>query len=264
MQITRGWKKSQLQGSLGLFWGAVLDFVYPPHCLLCDAPLASAPGLCQGCRACLGTIEGPRCSRCGCPTDSRQRSCGNCADKRFRFSRLRTLAAFNPQMQRMIHLLKYQGKCLAGRVLGDALGRTLRADPMHAVIETVVPVPLHASRERERGFNQSAIIASAADAHLGLGVRGDILKRVRPTKTQTTLDLSQREANVSGAFRVRKPGLVEDRSLLLVDDVVTTGSTSNACTDVLLEAGAREVFVAAAACPYFDEGDCPGASDNRI
>ncbi len=250
--------------TVGVVWEAILDFVYPAHCLLCGHPLATPTGgICDGCRSSLNVIDGPGCLRCGCPTDPRQSGCRNCADKQFRFSRMRTLASFNPQMQRMIHLLKYRGKCRVGRVLGDALGKAVSEDSALGTAEMVVPVPLHSSRERERGFNQSAIIARAIDAHLRIGVREDVLKRVRPTETQTTLDIAQREGNVSNAFQVRKASRVENRPILLVDDVVTTGSTANACTNALLAAGASEVFVVAAACPYLDEGDTDASSNNR-
>ena len=264
MPITSARGKSQFLNTMGVVWEAILDFVYPAHCLLCALPLATPTGgICDGCRSSLNVIDGPGCLRCGCPTDPRQSGCRNCADKQFRFSRMRTLASFNPQMQRMIHLLKYRGKCRVGRVLGDALGKAVSEDSVLGTAEMLVPVPLHSSRERERGFNQSAIIARAIDAHLRIGVREDVLKRVRPTETQTTLDIAQREGNVSNAFQVRKASRVENRPILLVDDVVTTGSTANACTNALLAAGASEVFVVAAACPYLDEGDTDASSNNR-
>ena len=232
-------------------WRAVLDFVYPPHCLLCRTPLPEGRiGLCKACWAELRLIEGPRCPRCGCPAQTDQATCRNCVEKAFEFSRMRALAPFNPPVQRLVHMLKYQGRSLVGRILGEALGEALKREALAAEGPEIVPVPLHGSRRRERGYNQSAIIAHAVGGVLGLPVQEGVLQRTRPTKTQTALDLPGRMANVKGVFRVRRAGAILGRPVLLVDDVITTGATVNACTDALLGAGAADVSVAAIASPY--------------
>ncbi len=255
MQITWRPNKRDFTRGVAAVWGAILDFIYPPHCLLCrGAPLeGERTGLCTSCRAGLEAIEGPHCPRCGCPAGAEDAPCRNCAGKVFTFSRMRALAPFNDSMQRLIHMLKYEGRTPVGRVLGQALGEALAGDALVGDALMILPVPLHGSRQRERGYNQSALIARAAGAALGLPVREGILRRVRPTQTQTALDLSDRMANVKGAFRVRRADLIQGERLLLLDDVVTTGATTNACAEALLDAGAKEVVVAAAASPYFGD-----------
>ena len=124
-------------------------------------------------------------------------------------------------------------------------------------------MPLHGSRLRERGYNQSVLIARAMARVLDLSVEDRALKRVRATETQTNLDSVERGANMAGAFRSRRRDRVRERRVLLVDDVVTTGATANACAEALLEAGASEVDVATVACPYFDaEKTSPPTDDS--
>lgn len=231
---------------------SVHAFVYPPHCLLCRTPLDESDGLCPMCWETLGVIKGPRCLRCGCPGHSKP-PCTNCADKDFVFSRMCALTPFSSSVQRLVHMLKYQGQTVAGQTLGRALGRMLDGESPAAVRPVVVPVPLHGSRLRERGYNQSVLIARALARVLGLSVAERALKRIRATETQTNLDSAERGANVDGAFLGRRTDLVRGHPVLLVDDVVTTGATANACARALLEAGASEVDVAAVACPYFDD-----------
>ncbi len=229
---------------------SVKAFVYPPHCLLCRTPLDESDGLCPGCWESLGIISGPRCGRCGCPGLSRP--CTNCADKDYVFSRLFALTAFSRSVQRLVHMMKYQGQTAVGQTLGRALGRMLEGESLAEPRPAVVPVPLHGSRLRERGYNQSSLIARSLARELELSVEDRALRRVRATETQTNLDSAKRGANMQGAFVVRRRDLVSQRRVLLVDDVVTTGATANACAAALLEAGASEVDVAAFACPYFD------------
>ena len=155
-------------------------------------------------------------------------------------------------MQRLIHSVKYRNQTAAAAVLGRGLGELLEQDDPAPAVDLVLSVPLHSSRRRERGYNQSDLIARAVGGVLRLPVEERTLRRMRATPTQTTLGLDEREANVADAFQVRRPLNVAGRRILLVDDVVTTGATANACTEALLQAGAASVRVAAIACPYLD------------
>ena len=243
-------KRDAINRNLQTLWESIVGFVYPPHCLLCRTPLEETDGLCPACWETLGIIDGPRCARCGCPGVSRP--CANCADKAFVFSRLFALTTYSQSAQRLVHMLKYQGQTAAGQTLGRALGRMLERESLADARPVVVPVPLHGSRLRERGYNQSVLIARALARVLELSVEDRALKRIRATETQTTLDSVERGANMEGAFRCRRHDRVRERRVLLVDDVITTGATANACAAALLDAGASEVVVATLACPYFD------------
>jgi ComF family protein len=145
--------------------------------------------------------------------------------------------AYEGVLRELIHLFKY-GRI---RTLARPLGRYLAAAmPPDATFDVVAPVPLNWRRRWSRGFNQSALLAGAAARRLGVGVT-PALSRTRATAAQAGLSHARRRANVSGAFRVRRPEQVAGRRILLVDDVMTTGATASACAAALKRAGARYV-----------------------
>lgn len=143
--------------------------------------------------------------------------------------------------------MKYESVKPAARFLAGLLASETRQLGLKEAI--VVPVPLHRQRSRERGFNQSEMIAAAAVRKLGRGfaLQSSVLARKRPTVSQIGLTRHQRRANLRGAFEVRHTERIADRDVLLVDDVMTTGTTASECARVLLRAGARQVFVATVA-----------------
>ena len=132
------------------------------------------------------------------------------------------------------HQIKYQGNISAGRYFGRMLGRELQSAKWISDVDMIIPVPLHWKRRWSRGYNQAEIIAQGVAEELGVPMRTDILKRVRMTQTQTVLDVSEKSANVSGAFAVATP-VPELKHILLIDDVFTTGSTLHSCFLALRE-----------------------------
>jgi ComF family protein len=173
--------------------------------------------------------------------------CENCGDRAFAFEHVASAYLSRGTVRRLIHGFKYDRQYryrhhLAGW-LRDALAEPrIAAAPPNAL----VPVPLHPVRFRERTFNQAAEIARIAGRHLGIPVL-DCLLRIRPTSTQTRLDRAARIENLRGAFRLRHDRDVRDQSLVLIDDVFTTGSTADECAKVLRRAGAARVRVAVVA-----------------
>jgi ComF family protein len=143
----------------------------------------------------------------------------------------------------LVHALKYHERPDLADALGPELGR---AAPPAPRADLVLSVPLHDARRRERGYNQSALLAEALGLALEVPHVEGILERVRPTRPQARLDPAARRANLSGAFRVRRPEWVKGRQILLVDDVMTTGATFEAAFDVLRLAGASATGVALA------------------
>ncbi|MSS73436.1 MAG: ComF family protein [Candidatus Latescibacteria bacterium] len=229
---------------------ALLDFVFPPFCSLCREGLSDGERIvCEACWAKVALLSGPQCPRCGAPSTGDDR-CPNCAGRDYRFSGACVLASFDEGAQALIHLLKYREKTSVGVRFGRMLGEAVKADPRMSGVDRVLPVPLHRSRVRERGYNQSDLIARGVGEALGRPVEARALARTRATRTQTELSGKERAQNVSGAFIVRRPERVAGLRLLLVDDVFTTGATLDACAGVLLDAGAVEVFVAAVASPF--------------
>jgi ComF family protein len=149
---------------------------------------------------------------------------------------------FEFPVDELIHDLKYRGALANARVLGTLLGQALQGRGHGGEIDLIVPMPLHASRLEERGFNQSHEIARFTADAIRLPVAGDVLRRERATQGQVGLDRSARRANVQGAFAA-DPGKARGQRIALIDDVVTTGSTAEAATRALLEAGAGGVTV---------------------
>lgn len=157
--------------------------------------------------------------------------------------------AYDGELRELIHLLKYEQVLPAARALGGMLAHAIAKLELATPV-VVVPVPLHASKRRQRGFNQAALIARAALKQLDrkdLALSEDVLARVRPTVSQIGLTRPQRRENMRGAFQVVHPNKVSGRSILLLDDVLTTGTTASECARVLRKAGATHVFVATVA-----------------
>ncbi len=236
-------------------WGSwLLDLLYPPSCVLCERPLADGRALCGACAASLPRLERPCCETCGQPYEGRIDAvfdCPNCGDMRFAFRFARPALRRDERTLEIIHRLKYRREIhLAGE-----LGRLAMAafeDPRlaRALKEgwLLVPVPLHRKRLRWRHFNQAEEIARALGREAGLPVL-DGLKRLRSTSTQTALGRRQRLVNLRGAFALTRAGrrglCGKPAGVLLIDDVLTTGSTAHECARTLRRAGVRQVLVLA-------------------
>ena len=136
----------------------------------------------------------------------------------------------------LLHRLKYKGESHIGYELGLWFGAELKRAPLYQTVDVVIPVPLHRKKERKRGYNQSALFAQGIVRQTGWGLEREVIKRIRPTSTQTELNREERQKNVSGAFRLFHPERIAGKHILLVDDVHTTGATLRACASELLKA----------------------------
>lgn len=223
---------------------ALLSLFFPPHCAACAADTPGGVHVCAKCAEGAQRIEAPFCQQCSQPFEgdiTGTFTCSNCAGRKFHFD-----CAVAPYLSRgvvreFIHQFKYEHRFhlrhpLAGWAAAGLEDERIRAQPFDAL----VPVPLHRARRREREFNQAEEIARLLARRTGVPVR-DAIERTRYTTTQTRLDRQERMENLRGAFRVRHAAAVQDRHLILVDDVFTTGSTVEECARVLREAGAASV-----------------------
>lgn len=208
-----------------------LDLLFPPHCLGCGV---GGSFLCSSCQEALPRLNPPYCERCGLPVAEGD-LCATCQVSPPALDGLRSPFLFQGVVRQAIHCLKYQNLRAVAWPLGQLLGECLRVYPLP--VEVLVPVPLHPKRLRQRGYNQSALLARAT----GLPVVEGLI-RLRDTPPQARTATSQeRQDNVRGAFACRHRGL-RGRQILLVDDVCTTGATMEACALALKEAGAASVW----------------------
>jgi len=231
-----------------LFQGMV-DLFFPPRCLSCSELLLSGQpfGFCPDCLSRISFLAPPLCSICGAPLPAGTENsdlCTRCVDQRPPFERCRSLGRYETVLLEAIHDLKYRGVMAAGAVLGEMLVAFGRTALPPEEFDRVVPVPLHKKRLRERGFNQSLILARSLARAYSLTLDFSSLRRRLHTTPQITLGKEERGANVRNAFEVVRKEAIVDARILLVDDVYTTGSTVRECARVLLAGGARSVSVA--------------------
>jgi ComF family protein len=224
---------------------ALLDLLLPRVCVVCAHGLrAEEQGLvCGLCWLRAEELPHPRCERCGHPVDVRRRTtaCAWCTMLPPYVRAVRSVFAMpGGTAESIVHALKYEGWPGVAPAMAGRLARLRYPEDVERERAALVPVPLAGTRQRERGYNQSATLAHALAPLWRLPVREDLLERARATKTQTRLTPGERSRNVSGAFRVRADrASLRGLHLVLVDDVVTTCATLNACASALHAGGAR-------------------------
>ena len=176
-------------------------------------------------------------------------TCDPCREGRPWFEKASAYGSYDGELRELIHLLKYEQVVPAAVVLGGMLARAIAKLEIPRPV-LVIPVPLHSSKRRQRRFNQAELIARAAlkqSAMPGAELATNLLVRQRATVSQIGLTRPQRAENIRGAFRVKDPEKIAERTILLVDDVLTTGTTASECARVLRKAGAEKVWVATVA-----------------
>ena len=226
-----------------------LLLVYPPMCAGCSRAFYSdkSEPFCRDCFIALDLISEPYCPLCGIPFSSEKTTnhlCGDCLGSVHRFDRARATGFYQGLIREVIHRFKYGGQTFLVNPLARMLiGPGNELTRMHR-IDTIVPVPLHCKRLRQRGFNQASLLARRLGSLLKIPVDYSSLKRTRWTDPQIGLSRNQRAANVKGAFSLKAREKIKGKGILLLDDVLTTGETVNQCVRVLKkDGGAREVVV---------------------
>jgi len=241
--------------------------MFPTDCVLCGQELEQAGGA-SICLLCWESVQpwlGSHCERCGLPLASERAAglgdalCAPCRLGEQDFDMARSYGLYTGNLRKAILHLKFHGRDYLAHRLGELLQR-----PFEALTERdsalIAPVPLHRSRDRQRGFNQAELLTRSLLRKIrrkepGVRLAADLLFRVRPTLPQVGLSPSARRENVRGVFSVSRPDRVRNRTVLLVDDVMTTGATLSACAAALKRAGASRVLALslARATPQFPD-----------
>ena len=262
-------------------FGDFLDMIYPSklECLFCGSRSSDYNdlGLCKYCMSILPYLSGNICSRCGRPIHDThidkecRRQIENdhivnggykgfihseyldnitceCYEEILYFDAAVSVFEFTGIIQAALYKLKYDGIRETASALGILMARRLLKEGWD--IDIIVPIPLHNQKYCERGFNQSYLLAAAISRENSIDMSHKILSREKYTKSQTTLSKFQRIQNVRGAFEVNNNILIKGRSVLLIDDIMTTGATLNEGSRILKANNAKNVYCLTAACPY--------------
>ena len=241
--------------SLWLNVGAarMLDMLLPPHCPLCRAPVAEAHALCGDCWAGLPLLDGPACPVSGLPLAGSPQAIAAylslpALTEQVPWQTLIAACFHDGSARRLVHRLKYHDDHAPARLMARLLLKRLQATlPRRELANAlIVPVPLHRRRLWQRRFNQSALLAQGLASHLRIPCLPDALLRTRPTRPQTGLSGIERRRNLRDAFAAnpRHAARLQGRTVLLLDDVFTTGATARACAHTLRQAGVSTVHVA--------------------
>ncbi|TET45553.1 ComF family protein [candidate division TA06 bacterium] len=225
----------------------IIDFLFPPFCLVCKAPLfKNERTICDACYLRIRPVDSPYCQVCGRPL-RRAGLCRACERYGKAYVRRRAVGIYESVLAEAIKSLKYRSRLSIAKKLGKMMSRLALADSEMSRVDAIVPVPLHRVRQRERGYNQALLLSKEISREMNLPVVAKSLVRTKFTKQQTRLSRKKRRGNVAGAFKVLDRESVRDKQILLVDDVTTTGATLEECTKALLDAGACAVYCLTAA-----------------
>lgn len=218
-----------------------LELLFPQHCPVCDCVLPLGEKICPDCRLRLRTVQEPYCRKCGkelsCDT---QEYCEDCMKQKHLFDEGRALYEY-PCIRRSIAAFKYKGRQeyaeFYAQEIEKHLGETIRRWQPQALI----PVPLHPSRMRARGYNQAFLLAKELGERMGIPVAANMIKRVKRTAPQKALNRQMRQNNLKRAFKIGRND-VKLSTIIIIDDIYTTGSTMDAMAAVLRDAGIRRIY----------------------
>ncbi len=229
---------------------ALGELIWPRVCLLCDTALPPEPSpvcLCQACRAALGSDPFSTCTRCASsigPHVPDADGCPRCRSEKYHFASAQRLGIYDGLLRDAVLKIKNPGQEMLAETLGLFWGEHSRTRLMQSGPQCVIPVPLHWRRRWARGFNQAESLARGVGLALGIPIVTRGVRRIRPTPSQTSQTPAERRKNVVGAFSAGYSTRVKGSRVLLIDDVLTTGATSDAVTNALLACGAVRVDVA--------------------
>jgi len=215
----------------------LLDIVYPPYCVVCG--LSDPEWFCPDCRLKIEYLEPPYCIRCGIPCTTGL--CSDCRDSKHLFTSANSATLFSAPVVEVVHQFKYGGHIVLADSLAEIMVERLPKTELQGKFDLIVAIPEEDSRLVERGFNQAEELASRLALAVSCEYLPNVLKKTRKTSRQVGLSAEARAVNLLEAYGVSLPGTIDGRNVLVVDDVMTTGSTLEEAARALKEAGASHV-----------------------
>lgn len=220
-----------------------ITFLYPAQCKVCEETigLESVSYLCKTCWNDLRIVEPPWCEICGNP--STDEVCSQCATNPPRYGKLRTVAMYDAILQKVVHLYKFEGRITLAKHLIELMIENMPYDCNISEYDYILPIPIHKKRLRERGFNQSKLLAQGIAQVNRVDILTDALVRSRNTSPQSSLARDERQTNIIGAFEVKNSEEIRGKRILILDDVFTTGATIREAVNVLWDVDPEEIDV---------------------
>lgn len=220
------------------FFEKILDIIFPPKCGFCNKITGSEYFICERCRNLATQKYINRCKLCG--KIAYNEKCTECANKRIYYDNLIFCSEYTEEMRHKIHLYKFMDKKYYYHFFTELLYERLK----DVKSDLIIPVPISCERYKERGYNQSGLIAKKLSTLLNMPYSEDILKKKVNSERQSIQNFQKRQESVKDVFSIADNIIVRNRDILLIDDIFTTGATANECSKVLKRSGAKKVDVA--------------------
>lgn len=214
--------------------------MYPKRCPICQE--ISPKGICEKCRKQIIKIKEPKCIHCGKPLDDETKEfCLDCERRKSHYEQGRSLWLHVPPVSDAVYRMKYHNKRNYAEIFGSELAKEFEQQLISWEIQILLPIPLHRSRRRKRGYNQAELLAAQLSEKLGIPMRKDVLFRIKKTRPLKQMDGEERRKNLQGAFAVSRDWK-PCQNVLLIDDIYTTGSTMERAAAILKKAGVENVY----------------------
>jgi ComF family protein len=223
---------------LNNIWLKFNQSIFPQTCIMCAAWQGGAYGICDGCLADMPWHNCAQCPQCGLPAYDNQ-LCGHCINSPPDFDATRALFRYAFPIQQMLQRYKYGELLALGASFGHLLANHMAANLLAEMPDLIIPMPLHPKRLQERGFNQSLEVARIVSEKLNVKLDHSVCERIKLSPPQASLPLKERVKNMKGAFNCNRP--LHGQSIVVIDDVMTTGASLNSLAKALKKAGARRV-----------------------
>ncbi len=223
----------------------LLEILFPPRCPICgDIVMPKGEKACPECRMLVKYAVGPCCLKCGKPlsaANAEEEYCRDCFSKKHFFDAGKAVFVYDEIMKKSIAQFKYNHRCEYAKFYAEEMIRFLSKDIERWKADAMIPIPLHKSRKKWRGFNQSELIAKELEKELSIPVCTDLIIRHKKTKAQKQLNSQERQNNLKKAFKIVQND-VKLSTVILIDDIYTTGSTIDAVSSLLKQAGVEKIY----------------------